>query len=158
MTEYDSNSPSADEKPYSDRERRGLTYAIAISFALPLLAVVATDQFDKIMFFLPPLLPAMLIMAMFAFRLALLSGGALAWGVIIAVFAVWSSSLGERMIDYSQLFLFAWAPATIIAPALALVFTPRIAGESAWRAFVCAGSITVIVFALLIVSLFLVFR
>lgn len=158
MNEYGSHSPSADANPYSDRERRGLTYAIAISFALPLLVVVATDQFDAILFFLALLLPAMLMAAIFASRPAVLSGGAIAWAAIITLFAVWCSSLGERTIAYSLLFFFAWAPATIIAPALALVFTPRIAGESAWRAFVCAGSITVIVFALLIVSLFLVFR
>lgn len=158
MIEGGSHSSAADAKPCSDRERLGLSYAIAISLALPLLAVVATDQFDAILFFFALLLPAMLITAIFASRPAVLSGGVLAWAVIIAMFAVWCSSLGERTIAYSLLFFFAWSPATIIAPALALVFTPRIAGESAWRAFVCAGSITVIVFALLIVSLSLVFR
>lgn len=149
MTEYDSHSPSADAKSYSDRERRGLTYAIAISFALPLLAVVVTDQFDAILFFFALLLPAMLITAIFASRPAVLSGGVLAWAVIITMFAI-----GGRTID-ALLFFFAWAPATIIAPALASVFIPMARLYSAWDVFSFACGITVATYFLLLAALYL---
>ena len=158
MIEAGDHFSATDVKPYSARERRGLAYASAISFALPLIAVAATGQFDGAVFFLALLLPAMLMAAIFASRPAVLSGGVIGWAAIISLFVVWFSSVGERTIAYALLFFFAWAPATIIAPALTLVFAPRIASESAWRAFVCAGSATVIVFALLISSLFLVLR
>lgn len=158
MIEAGDHFSATDVKPYSARERRGLAYAIAISFALPLIVVVATSQRDGILFFLGLLLPAMLMAAIFASRPAALGGIVTAWAVIISLFALWFASVGERTIAYALLFFFAWAPATIIAPALTLVFAPRIASESAWRAFVCAGSATVIVFALLISSLFLVLR
>ena len=148
MIEYDSNSPSADEKPYSDLELRGLTYAIAISFALPLLAAVATDQFDAILFFFALLLPAMLITAIFASRPAVLSGGVLAWAVIIAVFAI-----GGRTID-ALLFFFAWAPATIIAPALASVFIPMARLYSAWDVFSVACGITLATFFSLLAAFY----
>ena len=158
MIEAGDNFSATDAKPYSARERRGLAYAIAISFALPLIVAVATSQRDGILFFLGLLLPATLMAAIFASRPAMLAGIVRAWAVLISLFAVWFASVGERTIAYALLFFFAWFPAMIIAPALALVLTPRIAGASAWRVFVLSVSITVIAFVLLMSSLFLVLR
>jgi len=143
------------EAQWQKSEEFGMAYALLVSFLTAGLIGVIHGSFVAVgaalILQLTPLLPA----TIFAFRPAAFSGVITGWALIVLVGSFLVTMLSRENAAYVLLYLFAWLPSMIIAPALAKVFIPMARLYSAWDVFSVACGITLATFFSLLAVFYL---